>query len=316
MQVVRVGVIRGGSSNRHYSRSISDGSIILRALREHIEYSAYDILIDKKEVWHLDGVPIVPSQLIHKIDIAISTIDEPLEKNGFVDKIMSSLGIKCIYTPKDSLRGYIPHHIAKEINAAGVRNSKFIQTPEYHNSLLGTIHNTFSPPYTVGFVNKWGDTGYLFDATNLDDVVDIFTYHQKPEDGEYMIEEYVAGDEWAVTVVPDFRGAKYFTLHPVYTETIYPAFRSNIPKTISSRDKFAAPVVRETLDLYARLAASTLDINVPTTFTFRHFPDKKPVLMRVKERHILHNDHTLLNALKENAISESEFIDILLKKNS
>lgn len=312
MQKISVGVVRGGSDMHDYKKSLSDGSVILRALREHEEYTAFDILIDQKEVWHLDGVPILPVNLMHKIDICISTINQPLDKHGFVERIIESLGIKCVHTPKSALRGYISPMLSSTINSAGVRSSRHIKIDEYHPSLLKTLHNTFSPPYSVSFVNKLGDIKHIFDATNFDDIVDIFSHHIKPEAGEYLIEEYIAGDEWAVTVMPQFRGVKYFTMHPVYKETVYPAFRSNIPKTPGSRDRFANPSVRETLDLYAKLAASVLDIEVPTTFTFRHFPDKKPVLMRIKERHMLHDDSTLLHALKENAIKESDFLKMLI----
>lgn len=54
--MIRIGVIRGGSNIDGYQKSISDGSIILRALREHDDYSPHDILIDKNEKIYVDGV--------------------------------------------------------------------------------------------------------------------------------------------------------------------------------------------------------------------------------------------------------------------
>jgi D-alanine-D-alanine ligase-like ATP-grasp enzyme len=315
MQTVCVGVVRGGTDNVDYKKSMSAGSVLLRALREHDEYSSSDILIDKDSVWHLDGVPINPHQLINKIDLCIVTMEKPLDNLGYVESIIRSLGIKCVHNPKSALRGYIPESLRNAIESVGVRITRALEIENPDRDLLKNIHNTFSPPYSLNFVNRLGVVSHIFHASNLNDVVDVFEYHQKPEEGNYLIEEYTPGDEWAVTVMPDFRGVKYYTLHPVYVGSVSPAFKSNLPKNRSAQDKFAAPAVRESLDLYSKLAAAAMPNSVPTTFVFRHLEDRKPVLLRAIEHYLLNDNEMLINAMHESAVTESEFLDLILNNN-
>lgn len=315
MQTVCVGVLRGGTDSVDYKKSMSSGSILLRALREHDDYDSHDILIDKNGVWHLDGVPVKPHQLINKIDLCIVTIEKPLKDLGYVESVIRSLGINCIHNPKSALRGYIPESLRNAIESVGVRMSRSLEVENPDVDFLKNIHNTFSPPYSLNFVNRLGEVSHIFHASNLNDVVDVFDNYQKKEEGNYIIEEYTAGDEWAVTIIPEFRGVKYYTLHPVYVGTINPAFKSNLPKNRSAQEGFANPAVREVLDLYAKLAAAAMPNNIPITFIFRHLEDRKPVLLRAIEHYILNNNTMLLDAMQESTVTESEFLDIILKNN-
>jgi len=313
MKKVRVGVVRGGSNKSDYQKSISTGSILLRALREHDDYEPVDILIDQEESWHLDGTPLIPHQLVYKVDLCIVTIEKPL-KGGYVENNIRALGIKCFHNPPAALRGYIPDSLKKVIESIGVRIPNRLELSEFDDKTLRTLHNTFSPPYTINFVNSFGEVNHIFHTSNFDDVIDVFNHHEKPEQGIYVIEEYTPGDEWAVTVVPDFRDVKYYTLSPVYLGSLNPAFRSNIPKNLSSESGFASATVRQSLDLYAKLAAAVLPNNVPTTFVFRHLLDKKPVLTRAIERYYLNDDEMLTSALRESAIPESEFLNLIIRR--
>ncbi len=315
MQIVRVGVLRGGTNPKDFKKSMSDGAIVLRALREHDNYDAVDVLIDKDEVWYIDGVPVKPSKLIQTVDVCISTIEKPLAIHGNVESIVRSLGVPCIHTPKIALRGYIPDSLAQKIESIGVKSLRRMELDEFSNDVMRNVHQTFSPPYSISFVNGLGEVKHLFHASNMDDLIDVFTYHKKTEPGKYVIEEYVHGDEWAVTVVPDFRDTKYYILHPVYIGSVNPAFRSNLPMHSSVKENFASPQIREALDLYAQLTAGALKSKLPTTFIFRHNLGKKPILTRAMERYILNNDETIQKALRENAISESEFLELLINRS-
>jgi D-alanine-D-alanine ligase-like ATP-grasp enzyme len=314
MQTVCVGVLRGGTDSVDYQKSMSAGSILLRALREHDEYNPADILIDKNGVWHLDGVPVKPHQLINKIDLCIVTLEKPLENIGYVESVVRSLGINCVHNPKSALRGYIPESLRNAIESVGVRMARSLEVENPDIDFLKNIHNTFSPPYSLNFVNRLGEVSHIFHASNLNDVVDVFDNYQKKEEGNYIIEEYTAGDEWAVTIIPEFRGVKYYTLHPIYIGTTNPAFKSNLPKNRSAQDGFASPVVRESLDLYSKLAAAVMPTNIVTTFIFRHLENKKPVLLRAIEQYMLNDSDILLKAMNESAVSESEFLDIILNR--
>ena len=58
MSLITVGVLRGGPSNE-YDVSLATGANVLKAIHEKLSasYTARDILIDKKGIWHLDGLP-------------------------------------------------------------------------------------------------------------------------------------------------------------------------------------------------------------------------------------------------------------------
>lgn len=313
MNTVRVGVIRGGSNLRGYQKSISDGSIILRALREHDNYEPHDILIDQNEVMHLDGVPTVPSNLLHAVDICISTIAHPLSKNGSIEKIVSKFGIPCVHTPKEALRGYIPDPLKDKIRSVGIRLPRQMELDFEDENLAHKIHKTFSPPYSLTFSRTSGEMGHISHAVTIDELFALLEKETPDETISYMIEEYIPGDEWSVTVLPNFRDMKWYTLHPVYRGSIRPAFRSNTPESRSAAGSFATPKVRESLDLYTKLAAGVIDPNMPTTFVFRHVENNKPVLFRIIDRHMLEDDPEVLRALEESAVSEGEYLDTILR---
>lgn len=312
--MIRVGVIRGGSNAAGYQKSISDGSIILRALREHDDYTPYDILIDQNEVLHLDGVPTVPNNLAHSIDICISTITYPLIKNGPIEKILKSFGIPCVSTPAEALRGYIPDSLRQQISSVGIRMPRQMPIDFGDEMLAQKIHNTFSPPYSLIISNEVGEVSHISHASNIQDLFNVLKNQTLSQQHTYMIEEYTPGDEWAVTILPNFRETKWYSLHPVYRGNVPLAFRSNVPPSLSAQGLFATPKVRESLDLYTKLAAGSLSPQVPTTFIFRHVENRKPTLLRIIHRHTLGDDPEVLQALKESVVSEGEYLDVILKR--
>ncbi len=314
MATVRVGVVRGGTHSRFHQKSISDGAILLRALREHEMYEPHDILIDKDEVWHMDGLPIKPEKLAFHMDLCISTIEHPLQSSGYIESILRNFGIQCMHAPKESLRGYIPDSLARKIESVGVRIPRRLNLGE-SNNFLRDVHATFSPPYSLVFVNRKGEMDHLYHAKHMNDLAEFLNAHEQEDTGSYILEEYIPGDEWAVTVMPNFRETAWYTLHPIYVGTVTPAYRSNAPISRSAEGRFAAPNIREALDLYSKLASSVMEINIPTTFVFRHMEGRKPTLFRIIERHMIESDETLLNALKENAIPESDFAHMMIEKN-
>ncbi len=315
MNRVRVGIMRGGTSILGYRRSISDGAILLRALREHDEYEPVDILIDKSEVWHIDGVPTTPEKIVHKIDVCLSTIEKPLKKEGYAHVILRTLGVKVLHTPPSALRGYIPESLKEKIRSVGVRMPRHIEIGSMDDGIISYIHKNFSPPYSIHFVNVDGVMQHIFHATTLEDVHDVFTHHEKTEIGNYMVEDFIPGEKWAITVIPGYRGMRHYTTHPVYLGLVNPPFRSNIPVSRSAMHGFADPATKESLDLYAKLVSSAIDTNHPKTLIFHFEPKKKPVLMRIIDRHLLHDDYLLTSSMKESGITEADFVKLILDRN-
>jgi len=71
----RVGILRGGKKN--YKKSLADGGEIIAYIQEHLngKYKPVDILIDMDGVWHLGGVPVLPADLMHRVDLVWNTAD-------------------------------------------------------------------------------------------------------------------------------------------------------------------------------------------------------------------------------------------------
>lgn len=66
----RVGILRGGIENNYHSSLRQGGDIILHLFQNlNHKYTTLDILIDKDGVWHCNGLPIVPADLFHKVDV-------------------------------------------------------------------------------------------------------------------------------------------------------------------------------------------------------------------------------------------------------
>ena len=313
MQKIRIGVLRGGSNARGYQKSISDGAILLRAFRGNEKYVVLDILIDKEENWHIDGVPTKIERLQNNVDLVISTIEFPLKKIGYVEKSLHSLGIKCIHAPKESLRGYIDDTLLQKIKEVGVKIPSRMKLDFNDTNFATNIHKKFSPPYSLVFVNKAGVVNHLCDAVTIPDLIDFINTHDNYEQGEYYIEEYIDGDKFLVTIIPNFRGVPYYMLHPKYRDTTRSAFTKQKDTALSEDKSFANRNIHETLDLYAKLVSGTLDHKNPVTYIFKYKENSKPTLFRIIERHINNNDNLLIESLDDNAISLSEYVDLFLE---
>ena len=78
MEKKRVGILRGGMGNQ-YTSSIRKGGDIISHIFENLseKYKVVDILIDKEGVWHLNGIPTKPADLVRKIDVVWDTSEHP-----------------------------------------------------------------------------------------------------------------------------------------------------------------------------------------------------------------------------------------------
>ena len=70
----RVGILRGGTG-KYYASSLKKGGEIILHISENLadKYKVFDILVDKDYIWHLNGVPVNPGDLISKVDVVWNT---------------------------------------------------------------------------------------------------------------------------------------------------------------------------------------------------------------------------------------------------
>ena len=156
----RVGILRGGTGD-NYSSSLRKGGEMIAHILENLpgKYKPVDILIDRDGIWHAGGVPISPSDLIHKIDVVWNT-SHPSFSN-----ILESLSIPNISSGyflennRDMFRQHLkgvginmPRHIASPKSAREVfekfgapwivKNSKEIKIVKTFNELAQIINGT------------------------------------------------------------------------------------------------------------------------------------------------------------------------------
>jgi D-alanine-D-alanine ligase len=207
----RIGVLRGGAG-KHYGSSLKKGGEIILHISENLadKYKVVDILIDKDHVWHCGGVPIIPSNLVNKIDLAWNTT------HPSVSNILDSLAIRntgansfsyALENNKETLRA--------QMEKIGVQMPRFIVLPFYQEDFDGPrekysikkakeIHQKFSAPWVVKSFTEDSNMGIHLAKTfqELVDAIEDGVKHEK----SILIEEFITGKVASMHSLPKFRG--------------------------------------------------------------------------------------------------------------
>ncbi len=213
----RVGIIRGGAGE-HYNSSLKRGGDIILHIVENLshKYKVLDILIDKDHIWHVSGVPVIPSDLQNKIDIAWNT-SHPSFSN-----IIESLSIPHIGS--SSFLGSSKEMLKEHMKSIGVDMPRSVVLPVYQKDFDGsreryaikkakTVFEKFGSPWIVKSFTPDLNMGVHFAQTFPELVAAI-------EDGvahgkSILVEEFIAGKVASVHSVPHFRGETTYVFPPV-----------------------------------------------------------------------------------------------------
>lgn len=212
----RVGVLRGGISG-DYHASIQRGGEIISHIHENLEdkYKVLDVLVDADGVWHLSGVPILSSDLMHRVDIVWNAA-HPSFSN-----ILESLGIPFVgnglfsHTLQNS-RDMLRKHMAQ----IGVSMPRHFVIPVYQSDFDGPrerysikkakeVHEKFGSPWIIKSYTEDANMGIHLAKTFNELVAGIEdgTKHEK----SILVEEFIGGMVAAVHSVPHFRGKDVYT---------------------------------------------------------------------------------------------------------
>jgi D-alanine-D-alanine ligase len=214
-KIKRVGILRGGTGG-HYTSSLKKGGEIISHIFENLsdKYKIIDILIDKDYIWHLNGWPINPGDLVHKVDVIWNT-SHPSFSN-----ILDSLSIPNIGTPffssalensKDMLREHM-----KQI---GMPMPRSIILPVYQKDFDGArnkyaikkakeVFEKFSAPWVVKSFTPDSNMGIHLAKTfpELVGAIEDGVRHEK----SILIEEFIAGKITSIHSVPQFRNEEIY----------------------------------------------------------------------------------------------------------
>lgn len=216
----RVGVLRGGAGE-HYASSLKRGGDVISLILENLsdKYKTFDILIDKNDVWHINGVPMMPVDLMHKVDIVWNT-SHPNLSNILDSFSIPYVGNSSFSHTLETSKEMLKEHMQK----IGVNMPRHIVLPVYQKDFDGPrerysikkskeVHEKFAGPWIVrSLIDDSNMAVHL--AHTFDELVGAI------EDGvkhktSVLVEEFIVGKVASVHSVPDFRGQDFYIFPPV-----------------------------------------------------------------------------------------------------
>ena len=196
IEKIKVGIIRGGA-NEHYTSSLQKGGDLISHIFENLseKYKVVDILIDKKGIWHLNGIPTKPADLVRKIDVVWDTSEHPSSSitldNFSIPNVGRGYFLKVLESNNDMLRKHM-----KEI---GIQMPRSIVSPKNARE----IFEKFSAPWIVKINNE---------------IKLVKTFNELAETikdkNNIVIEEFIAGKPSTVHSIAGFRGESIYILPP------------------------------------------------------------------------------------------------------
>ncbi len=212
----RVGILRGGIGDT-YASSLKKGGEILLHINENLadKYKTFDILIDRDGAWHLNGRPIDPSDLMHRVDVVWNTSHANL---GY---IMESFSIPHISTGAFSSTLSTSREMLREhMKKLGIDMPRHIVIPMYQKDFDGSperyaikkakaVHEKFGAPWIVKSFTPDSSMGIHL-AKTFDELVGAISDGVK-HGQSILIEEFIPGKVAALHSVRNFRNEKIYT---------------------------------------------------------------------------------------------------------
>ncbi len=212
----RVGILRGGAG-KHYKFSLQKGGEIISHITDNLgnKYQVFDILVDKDHIWHFKGVPVVPSDLVNKIDIAWNTT-HPSFSNILDSLSILNIGASSFSHVLRDSKEMLREHMKKiEINMP-----RSIILPVYQKDFDGPrdkyaikkakeVHEKFSAPWIVKSFSEDSNMGIHLAKTfpELVNALEDGAKHEK----SILVEEFIIGKVASLHCVPNFRNEEIYT---------------------------------------------------------------------------------------------------------
>ncbi len=213
MQRIKVAVLRGGPSSE-YEVSLKTGKSVIENLPD--KYIPIDVFISKDNIWHIDGVEILPAKLFQGIDVVFNALHGQYGEDGKIQQFLNQHNVK--YTGSGALASAIAMNkaMAKEIfKKTGFKTaiSKTIKKGEHTEDLAHQIFRTFPMPAIVkpaGSGSSYGIT-LVKTAKDIDTAIkEAFKYSDT-----ILIEEFIQGREATCGVIEKFKGKDIYPLLPI-----------------------------------------------------------------------------------------------------
>jgi len=215
MQIIakkRIGILRGGEGE-DYLNSLRMGGDIISHLIDNFpkKYRVVDILIDQDGLWHAGGLPIVPADLIHKVDV-VWNVAHPNLSLTLQQFSIPIIGVNAFTSSLGGNRTLLEQHIK---NNLGISMPRHIIFPVYQEDFDGPkdryvrkkgreVLEKFPGPWIVRFLPEDRRLGVYVAKTflELENAIENGLNNQK----SILVEELITGKVASVHSVLGFRG--------------------------------------------------------------------------------------------------------------
>ncbi len=210
---VRVAVLRGGPSHE-YEVSLKTGESVLKNLPP--QYAPRDVLIDRRGVWHLGGVPATLRQVVRGSDVIFNALHGEYGEDG---RLQSELEAHCLpYTGSGPLACAVSMKkpIAKNIlTQSGIKTPPGLVVNSYSNlpDKVREIFRRVASPWVVKPADRGSSVGVSVARTPLE--LDQALRKSFLYSGTILVEEMVRGREATCGVIENFRSQRYYPLLPI-----------------------------------------------------------------------------------------------------
>lgn len=225
--MIRVGVVRGGVSGE-YQVSLNTGGNVLSHLRSDTLNSTYtpiDILLDKKGVFYIRGLPVTMDRIAHSVDVVFNALHGDFGEDGKIQQLFDQWHIP--YTGSGafpSALGYNKALAKEQFIKLGIKTPRFKLYKSYDKETDGLpevyaprlakeIWSTYAPPWVVKRVSSGSSVG-VYICKEFQELVSALEECAK-DPSPLLVEEMISGKEATVAVIDNFRKKKVYTLPPI-----------------------------------------------------------------------------------------------------
>ncbi|MDO8686719.1 MAG: hypothetical protein Q7K11_00725 [Candidatus Berkelbacteria bacterium] len=216
----RVGILRGGAGE-HYNASLKKGGDIILYIQENLseKYKPIDILIDKDYIWHYSGIPVSPSELAHKIDLAWN-VSHPSLSNILESLSIPNIGTSAFLGNLANSRDVLKEHL----KSIGINMPRHIVLPLYQSDFDGPreayvlqkakkVFEKFGSPWIIRSFVPYSNMAVHLCKTfpQLVDAIEDGLNHET----SILVEEFIVGKVASVHSVAGFRGEDVYTFPPL-----------------------------------------------------------------------------------------------------
>lgn len=217
--MIRVGVLRGGTSNQ-YDQSLATGAYVLKHLPRD-RYEPVDIFLDREGIWHFNGTPLGHDKLKMRVDVIWNALHGFYGEDGKVQQLLESLSIPYIGSgPLLSAISMNKKLLKDQVAKLGIKTPRGIYIEKWGNEnreetvsgVVRTISTKFSPPWIVEPISRGLANGSMRAKTR--DELTAVLLQMFDLDIPVLIEEEVLGKEVSVISSGGFRKQPVYTFLP------------------------------------------------------------------------------------------------------